>query len=212
MFFHTAEVFDDRHSLNPFCGHRLARVARRRPYRGHGRKSRLCSPAPHSSAHVAGCLFLPQVVVPNWHRSVLTTVLFFAICGAVVSSVYPLHQPGEAFEYNEPAVLERQPVFCVTIAQSGWGPPRPKPSTPRMVPYEPPTSRCETHAGPVPTTGSLRPPKRQQRGHRSPEREPGLFRVMRGPDTATVWTRGKQAAQPIGLTGDTTPTLRIASP
>ena len=25
---------------------------------------------------------------------------------------------------------------------------------------------------------------------------------MRGPDTATVWTRGKKDAQPIGLLGD----------
>ncbi len=53
------------------------------------------SPVPRQPAEVAalfarplcGASFLPQVVIPNRHRSVLTTVIFFAISGAVVSSV-----------------------------------------------------------------------------------------------------------------------------
>ena len=88
-------------------------------------------------------------------------------------------------------------------------------------PSEAPTPRMVLHRAPYkpPYARGTRPDNRDASGFPNASSEAtgaqngnlGLFRVMPGPDTATVWTRGKQAAQPIGLLGDTTPTLRIAS-
>ncbi len=64
----------------------LARAARRSPVSRLPAEVAVWSPTRQSVAHVAGWLFLPHVAIPNPHRSVLTTVLFFVIGGAVVSS------------------------------------------------------------------------------------------------------------------------------